>query len=341
MAAILFGVLGQRVRERDSAIGVVMAFGLGLAVLFIHLYPSRAGTSFTLLTGQIVGVGYSGLALLIADHRGGGRGPAVTYRPLALRHAIRRWPRRAGTGSGIGESCSPPWSVLLRPKAVQIVGALLVMSLLITPAAAAAKVFTSPMATMAHFGGFRRASARWVESCSPGPWCAGVGVRHHHFVPDLSDVLGDRPTPPQSRGRLGWVPCRPSTSMPISRRDSGCGNSVPMTPYSTSSPVPTSLYSFHAGTPVGLARTCRAAADRGVRIGAQVGYFDLAGFGRRRIEVDPDELAADVVYQIGALQALAHTAGSTLAYVKPHGALYNTIVDNREQARRSRRPYTP
>ncbi|MCB0931937.1 MAG: LamB/YcsF family protein [Mycobacterium sp.] len=90
---------------------------------------------------------------------------------------------------------------------------------------------------------------------------------------------------------------------------------------------------FHAGNPVGLARTCRAAADRGVRIGAQVGYFDLAGFGRRRIEVDPDELAADVVYQIGALQALAHTAGSTLAYVKPHGALYNTIVDNREQAR--------
>lgn len=90
---------------------------------------------------------------------------------------------------------------------------------------------------------------------------------------------------------------------------------------------------FHAGNPVGLARACRAAADRGVRIGAQVGYFDLAGFGRRRIEVDPDELAADVVYQIGALQALARAVGSTLAYVKPHGALYNTIVDNREQAR--------
>lgn len=90
---------------------------------------------------------------------------------------------------------------------------------------------------------------------------------------------------------------------------------------------------FHAGNPVGLARTCRAAAERGVRIGAQVGYFDLAGFGRRRIDVAPAELTADVIYQIGALQALARAAGSALAYVKPHGALYNTIVDDREQAR--------
>ena len=90
---------------------------------------------------------------------------------------------------------------------------------------------------------------------------------------------------------------------------------------------------FHAGNPVGLARTCRAAAQRGVRIGAQVGYFDLAGFGRRQIDVAPAELTADVVYQIGALQALARAAGSTLGYVKPHGALYNTIVTHREQAR--------
>ena len=90
---------------------------------------------------------------------------------------------------------------------------------------------------------------------------------------------------------------------------------------------------FHAGNPVGLARTCRAAADRGVRIGAQVGYFDLAGFGRRRIDVEPEELRADVIYQIGALQAMAHTAGTTLGYVKPHGALYNTITVEQEQAR--------
>ena len=90
---------------------------------------------------------------------------------------------------------------------------------------------------------------------------------------------------------------------------------------------------FHAGNPVGLAASCRAAEKRGVRIGAQVGYFDLAGFGRRRIDVEPAELTADVIYQIGALQALSRAAGSALGYVKPHGALYNTIVYDRAQAR--------
>ena len=70
-----------------------------------------------------------------------------------------------------------------------------------------------------------------------------------------------------------------------------------------------------------------------MRIGAQVGYFDLAGFGRRRIDVEPEELRADVIYQIGALQAMAHAAGTTLGYVKPHGALYNTIAVEQEQAR--------
>lgn len=90
---------------------------------------------------------------------------------------------------------------------------------------------------------------------------------------------------------------------------------------------------FHAGNPVGLARACRAAAGRGVRIGAQVGYFDLGGFGRRRIEVEPEELTADVVYQIGALRALAQASGAVLSYVKPHGALYNTIATDHVQAR--------
>jgi 5-oxoprolinase (ATP-hydrolysing) subunit A len=89
---------------------------------------------------------------------------------------------------------------------------------------------------------------------------------------------------------------------------------------------------FHAGDPAGLLRVCRSAAERGVRIGAQVSYRDLAGFGRRFIDVAAEDLLADVVYQIGALQAIAQAGGSTVSYVKPHGALYNTIVANREQA---------
>ena len=89
---------------------------------------------------------------------------------------------------------------------------------------------------------------------------------------------------------------------------------------------------FHAGDPALLLRTSRAAAERGVRIGAQVSYRDLAGFGRRFIDVQPADLTAEIVYQIGALQALAHAAGSAVGYVKPHGALYNTIVSNHDQA---------
>lgn len=90
---------------------------------------------------------------------------------------------------------------------------------------------------------------------------------------------------------------------------------------------------FHAGDPARMARTCRSAAERGVRIGAQVSYRDLAGFGRRFIDVTPTDLQADVVYQIGALDALARAAGSRVSYVKPHGALYNSIVTHTEQAR--------
>ena len=90
---------------------------------------------------------------------------------------------------------------------------------------------------------------------------------------------------------------------------------------------------FHAGDPAGLLRVCRAAAGRGVRIGAQVSYRDLAGFGRRFIDVDPAELTAEVIYQIGTLSALATAAGTSVSYVKPHGALYNTIVTHEAQAR--------
>ena len=89
---------------------------------------------------------------------------------------------------------------------------------------------------------------------------------------------------------------------------------------------------FHAGDPALLLRTCRAAALRGVSVGAQVGYRDLAGFGRRFVDVTPEDLTAEIIYQIGALQAIAHTAGTTVRYVKPHGALYNSIVSHREQA---------
>ncbi|MDQ0077708.1 UPF0271 protein [Arthrobacter oryzae] len=90
---------------------------------------------------------------------------------------------------------------------------------------------------------------------------------------------------------------------------------------------------FHAGDPTVIRRTCREAVGAGVTIGAHVGYRDLAGFGRRFMDVDPNELADEVVYQIGALQALAATEGGRVRYVKPHGGLYNAIVSHTAQAR--------
>ena len=90
---------------------------------------------------------------------------------------------------------------------------------------------------------------------------------------------------------------------------------------------------FHAGDASTLAASCSAAVRHGVVVGAQVGYRDLAGFGRRFIEMDPGELADDVVYQIGALEGLARVAGTRVSYVKPHGALYNAIVHHEAQAR--------
>jgi UPF0271 protein len=89
---------------------------------------------------------------------------------------------------------------------------------------------------------------------------------------------------------------------------------------------------FHAGDPSIMRRVCERAAERGVRIGAQVSYRDLAGFGRRAIDVPPEELADEVTYQIGALEAFARAAGAGVAYVKPHGALYNRVVGDEEQA---------
>ncbi len=90
---------------------------------------------------------------------------------------------------------------------------------------------------------------------------------------------------------------------------------------------------FHAGDPAGILATLKAAQARGVAVGAHVAYPDLVGFGRRNMDVASADLVADVIYQIGALQGLAHAAGTRIRYVKPHGALYNTIAQDERQAR--------
>ncbi|MEU6786281.1 5-oxoprolinase subunit PxpA [Nonomuraea angiospora] len=89
---------------------------------------------------------------------------------------------------------------------------------------------------------------------------------------------------------------------------------------------------FHAGDPVTIRRTCAAAVDRGVTIGAQVSYRDLAHFGRREMETEPEELCAEVLYQLAAVDGIAKAMGGRVSYIKPHGALYNRICRDEVQA---------
>jgi UPF0271 protein len=90
---------------------------------------------------------------------------------------------------------------------------------------------------------------------------------------------------------------------------------------------------FHAGDPSTMRRVCSRAAARGVAIGAQVSYRDLAGFGRRFVDADPAELTDDLLYQLAALDGIARVEGARVTYVKPHGALYNAAVHHAGHAR--------
>ncbi len=89
---------------------------------------------------------------------------------------------------------------------------------------------------------------------------------------------------------------------------------------------------FHAGDPSTMRRVCTSAVAADVAIGAQVSYRDLAGFGRRFVDVEPGELADDVLYQLAALDGVARASDGRVRYVKPHGALYNAVVTHEAQA---------
>ncbi|CAM4478056.1 metal ABC transporter permease [Nocardia ninae] len=145
VAAVLFGLLGTRARERDSVIAVVLSFGLGLSVLFLWLGPDRAGSKFSLLTGQVVSVGNGGITLLAACTVGVLAVLAIVYRPLLFASSD---PEVAVARGVPVRALSIVFAVLLGITAafgVQIVGALLVLALLITPAAAAAQLTADPV----------------------------------------------------------------------------------------------------------------------------------------------------------------------------------------------------
>ncbi|MEM9041377.1 MAG: 5-oxoprolinase subunit PxpA [Actinomycetota bacterium] len=89
---------------------------------------------------------------------------------------------------------------------------------------------------------------------------------------------------------------------------------------------------FHAGDPSTIRRTCESAVERGVAIGAQVSYPDLLGFGRRHLAMSPIDLRDAVIQQIGTLEAFARVAGGAVTHLKPHGALYHTVIADSDAA---------
>jgi 5-oxoprolinase (ATP-hydrolysing) subunit A len=107
------------------------------------------------------------------------------------------------------------------------------------------------------------------------------------------------------------------------------GDDAAMFPIVTSASAACGL---HAGDPVTMLDTCRAAYELDVRVGAHIGYPDLAGFGLRALDMSFDDLFGSVLYQLGALDGVAHAVGASVDYVKVHGALYDRTVRDAEQA---------
>ena len=107
------------------------------------------------------------------------------------------------------------------------------------------------------------------------------------------------------------------------------GDDAAMFPLVTSASVACGL---HAGDPVTMLDTCRAAYELDVRVGAHIGYPDLAGFGLRALDMTFDDLFGAVLYQLGALDGVAHAVGASVDYVKMHGALYDRTVRDAEQS---------
>ena len=108
------------------------------------------------------------------------------------------------------------------------------------------------------------------------------------------------------------------------------GNDAEIMPYITSANI---ACGFHAGDPVTMAKTVRLAKKDNVAIGAHPSYPDIMGFGRREMQLTPEEIMSCTIYQIGALQGFAKAAGVSLQHVKPHGALYNTAAKDEETSK--------
>ena len=145
IAAAIIGLLGARARDRNSIIGVLMPFGLGLGILFLALYPGRSGNKFGLLTGQIVSVDFEQLGLLVGISVVVFAALLVIWRPLSFDSLDTEVAVAKGVPT---RALALVFMVLLGltvAVSVQVIGALLVLALLVTPAASALRLSASPV----------------------------------------------------------------------------------------------------------------------------------------------------------------------------------------------------
>lgn len=210
LAALLIGVLGARARERNSIIAVLMPFGLGLGILFLALYKGRSANKFGLLTGQIVSVDNPQLLVLVIISLVVIAGLFFLWRPLSFSSVDADVARAKGlpvTGISIA------FMILLglaTAVSIQIVGALLVLSLLVTPAAAAMRVTASPLLTPLLSVAFA------VTSVVGGILLAlGGGLPISPYVTTISfliyiacRLIGNRRARSGNSGRLSAVPAK-------------------------------------------------------------------------------------------------------------------------------------
>ncbi|MET7398913.1 metal ABC transporter permease [Dactylosporangium sp. NPDC005572] len=209
LAALVIGLLGNRARDRNSSIGVLMPFGLGLGVLFLALYKGRSANKFGLLTGQIVAVDTPQLTWLIITSAIVLAGLVMIWRPLAF--ASTDPELAAGRGVPVA-ALSSVFMLLLGltvAMSVQIVGALLVLSVVCTPAAAAMRITASPLLVTALSVVFAVGSVVGGILLSLGssipisPYVTTISF----LIYIVCRIAGAR------RHRRGWMPVRPRTAI--------------------------------------------------------------------------------------------------------------------------------
>ncbi|MGV0870257.1 metal ABC transporter permease [Corynebacterium kalidii] len=208
LAAVVLALLG--LKEQDATVGVVLAFGMGLSVLFIYLYPGRTSEAYALLTGQIVGVSGASLGVLALMSVLVVGAVAVLWRPLLFATVDPVMAAASGVPVKLLAAAFAVLIGIVASQGVQIVGALLLLALLITPGAAAVRVTSNPLMAVVLSAVFATTAAAGglVLSLEPGlpvsPFvttisftiylvCRGIGWARGRRV--IRDETRQRPSP--------------------------------------------------------------------------------------------------------------------------------------------------